>query len=320
MDMSDLKRKQVTAFAPATVANVGCGFDVLGFAIHGLGDRITATRSDDIGLRIVSIEGDDGRLTRNPEKNTAGLSALSLLKYLGLSDKIGVELALEKNMPLGSGLGSSAASSVAAVVAINGLLGNPLSKKELLPFSVEGEVAASGTAHADNVAAALFGGFILVKEHQPPDVISLKTPDKLHCTIIHPDIEIQTSSSRKILKKEVLLEKAVKQWGNVGSMIVGLYTDDYELIGKSIHDEIIEPVRSVLIPGFAEMKSAALNAGALGCSISGSGPSLFALSSSHETATEVGTQMGLALDNIDLKYNMHVSKLNTKGAYCENLE
>lgn len=320
MDMSDSKLKKVTAFAPATVANVGCGFDVLGFAIHGMGDRVTATFSDEIGLRIVSIDGDEGRLPRDPEKNTAGLSAISLLKKMDLTHKIGIELAIKKNMPLGSGLGSSAASSVAAVVAVNRLLGSPFSKKELLPFSVEGEIAASGTAHADNVAAALFGGFILVKEHQPPDVISLKTPKKLHCTIIHPDIEIQTSSSRKILKKEVLLEKAVKQWGNVGSMIVGLYTNDYELIGKSIHDEIVEPVRSLLIPGFAEMKAAALKEGALGCSISGSGPSLFALSKSHQIATRVGLQMGLVLDKIDLKYSMHVSKLNTRGAYCEDMD
>ncbi|MEX0944675.1 MAG: homoserine kinase, partial [Balneolaceae bacterium] len=292
--------KKVTAFAPATVANVGCGFDVLGFAIHGLGDYVTASFSKKPGVRIVSILGDEGRLPTEARDNTAGLSVLSLLEEVDLPDDIGIELHIEKKMPLGSGLGSSAASSVAAVVAVNALIGSPFSKSELLPFSVQGEMAASGAAHADNVAAALFGGFILVKEHVPPDVISLRTPDELHCTLIHPHIEIQTKNSRKILKKQVLLEKAVKQWANVGSLIVGLYTDDYDLIGRSIHDEIVEPVRSLLIPGFNEMKAAAMKTGALGCSISGSGPSLFALSRSQASADEIGKKMGAVLDEIDL--------------------
>ena len=310
---NETSQKKVRAFAPATVANVGCGFDVLGFAIHGLGDFVTASLSEKPGIRIISISGDDGRLPLETEKNTAGLAAIALLKEAGKSD-LGVELTIEKNMPLGSGLGSSAASSVASVVAVNHLIGSPFSKSELLPFSVDGELAASGTAHADNVAAALFGGFILVKTHLPPDVLSLQTPEKLHCTIIHPKIEIQTKNSRKILKKQVSLEKAVTQWGNVGSLIVGLYTDDYDLIGRSLHDEIIEPVRSMLIPGFKEMKSAALKAGALGCSISGSGPSLFALSTSEILAQKIGSSMGSVLDGIDLEYDLHVSKVNTEGA------
>lgn len=306
--------KKVKAFAPATVANVACGFDVLGFAIHGLGDYVTATLSDEPGLRITSIIGDGGKLPLEAEKNTAGLSALSLLKNAGKLDEIGIDLQIEKKMPLGSGLGSSAASSAASVVAVNGLLGNPYSSHELLPFAVEGEMAASGTAHADNVAAALIGGFILVKTHHPPDVISLNTPEKLHCTIIHPQIEIQTKNSRKILKKQVPLEKAVTQWGNLGALIAGLYTNDYDLIGRSLHDEIIEPVRSVLIPGFAAMKKAALDHGALGCSISGSGPSLFALSTSKEEAEKIGKAMGLKLKSIGLEYDLHISKINTAGA------
>jgi homoserine kinase len=306
--------QKIKAFAPATVANVGCGFDVLGFAIHGLGDVVTASFSDQPGLRITSITGDDGKLPTETEKNTAGLAALSLLEKANLPKDVGIELQIEKKMPLGSGLGSSAASSVAAVVAVNELLGGIFTRDELLPFSVAGEMAASGSAHADNVAASLFGGFILVKEHLPPDVISLQTPDELYCTIIHPHIEIQTKNSRKILKKQVLLEKAVKQWGNVGSLIVGLYTNNYELIGQSIHDEIVEPVRSLLIPGFQEMKSAALKAGALGCSISGSGPSLFALSRSHDHASEIGLKMGEVLDEIDLGYDIHLSAINREGA------
>lgn len=306
--------EEYTAFAPATIANVACGFDIMGFAIHGLGDSIKARITGQSGIKITRISGDEGKLPLEAEKNTAGLSVLALLKALG-TEKVGVELEIEKKMPLGSGLGSSAASSVASVVAVNHLLGNPFTKNDLLPFTVEGEMAASGSAHADNVAASLFGGFVLVKNHQPPDVISLPTPEKLHCTIIHPKIEIQTKNSRLILRKDIPLKKAVTQWGNVGALVAGLFTDDYELIGRSLHDEIIEPVRSVLIPGYDKMKAAALEAGALGCSISGSGPSLFALSISKEVAENIGTKMGEVLESIDLGYDCHISKINTKGAF-----
>lgn len=309
-----ISSKSIRVFAPATVANVACGFDVLGFAIHGLGDYVTARFSDVSGLSIESVTGDDGRLPRDPKKNTAGLAALALMKKTGMKDGVGIALSIEKKMPLGSGLGSSAASSAAAVVAVNELLGKPFSLQDLLPFAVEGEIAASGTAHADNVAAALFGGFILVKTHNPPDVISLHTPPKLFCTIIHPSIEIQTRNSRLILKKEVQLEKAVTQWGNLGALIAGLYTEDYDLIGRSLHDEIVEPVRSMLIPGFAEMKQAAMEAGALGCSISGSGPSLFVLSTSEEIAANAGKEMGKVLKEIGLEFDVHISKINTEGA------
>lgn len=318
--MNNSKKTSVTAFAPATVANVGCGFDVLGFAIYGPGDSVTATFSDKPGLRITSISGDGGRLPLDIMENTAGLAVNSLMNDAGYRGEYGIELKIEKNMPLGSGLGSSAASSVAAVVAVNELLGNPYSKENLLPFAVQGEIAASGTPHADNVAASLIGGFILVKNHLPPDVVSLHTPDDLHCTIIHPAIEIQTSKSRKILKKQVSLEKAVKQWGNVGGLIAGLYTNDYDLIGRSLHDEIIEPVRSVLIPGFNEMKKAAMDNGALGCSISGSGPSLFALSTSEMLANNIGQKMGEELEEIGLEFDLFVSKINVDGAYIVSHE
>jgi homoserine kinase len=311
--MKIVESGSVTAFAPATVANVGCGFDVLGFAIHGPGDFVTASLTKGKGVTISKITGDGGKLPVEAEKNTAGLSVLSLLKEFD-GDFGGIDLEIDKRMPLGSGLGSSAASSVAAVVAVNTLIGTPFSTKQLLPFAVEGELAASGTPHADNVAAALFGGFILVKTHHPPDVIQLPTPEKLHCTIIHPNIEIQTKQSRFILKKEVALEKAVIQWANVGALISGLYTSNYDLIGRSVHDEIIEPVRSVLIPGFTEMKEAALDSGALGCSISGSGPSIFALSKSEKSALEIGNAMGEVLKTIGLVYDLHISKINTEGA------
>lgn len=310
----DEKQKRVTAFAPATVANVACGFDVLGFAIFGLGDQVTASFSEMPGVSIESISGDDGRLPLSVKDNTAGLAVLSFIDELESQPEQGIMLSIEKQMPLGSGLGSSAASSVAAVVAVNALLGHPFSKKNLLPFAVAGEMAASGEAHADNAAASLLGGFILVKSHRPPDVIDLPTPKKLHCTIIHPDIEIQTKNSRKILKKDVSLEKAVKQWGNLGSLIAALYTEDYDLIADSLHDEIIEPVRSLLIPGFDKMKQAALDAGALGCSISGSGPSLFALSTSRKTAEKIGVEMGNVLKKEGLSFEIHISKMNTEGA------
>ncbi|PWN08114.1 homoserine kinase [Rhodohalobacter mucosus] len=307
------KPQSVKAFAPATVANVGCGFDVLGFALHKLGDFVTATMMDTPGVRISRITGDGGMLPLDAEKNTAGLSVLKLLNELGMND-IGIDLVIEKKMPLGSGLGSSAASSVAAAYAVNKLLEEPFSLPELLPFTVEGEMAASGTPHADNAAAALFGGFILVKTHLPPDVISLPTPPDLFCTIIHPKIEIQTRHSRQILKKDVALEKAVSQWANVGSLVAALFKEDYDLIGRSLHDEIIEPVRSVLIPGFDRMKLAAEEAGALGCSISGSGPSLFALSRGKETARKAASAMGSELQKLGLEYNDLISSVNTQGA------
>jgi homoserine kinase len=311
------KTINVTAFAPATVANVACGFDVLGFAIHGLGDSVRATFSSTPGVTIRSISGDGGMLPLDSRKNTAGLAVLSLLKKLG-DDDTGIDLSIEKKMPLGSGLGSSAASSVAAVYAVNHLLGEPFTAADLLPFAVEGEMAASGTPHADNAAAALYGGFILVKTHQPPDVLTLPTPADLYCTIIHPMIEIQTRHSRQILKKDVPLAKAVTQWANVGSLVSALYTNDYELLARSLHDEIVEPVRSMLIPGFSGMKQAAIEAGALGCSISGSGPSLFALSRGEETANRVSVKMGDVLNKLGLEFNTHISAINTRGAMVIN--
>jgi homoserine kinase len=305
--------KSVSAFAPATVANVGCGFDVLGFAIYGHGDLVTAYRTEKPGVRIRSIDGDGGRLPLEAEKNTAGLAVISLMKELDQPD-IGVELVIEKRMPLGSGLGSSAASSVAATVAANRLLGSPFTKQELLPFAIEGESASASPPPADNVAASLLGGFVLVRSHQPPDVIDLPTPTELWCTVVHPHIEIQTRYSRQILKKQVPMEKAVSQWANVGALVAGFYREDYDLISRSLKDEIVEPVRSVLIPGYWNVKRAAIEAGALGGSISGSGPSVFALSRGEETARTVGNMMGKAFRNEGLEFDLHVSLINTDGA------
>ncbi|MEX0769813.1 MAG: homoserine kinase [Balneolaceae bacterium] len=304
----------VRAFAPATVANVGCGFDVLGFAIDGPGDEVIAERRDEPGVEIGSIEGDDHKLPFEPAENTAGRGVMSLLEAVDQGDSIGIRLHIIKKMPLGSGLGSSAASSVAAVVAVNQLLGNPFTREELLPFAVEGELAASGSPHADNVSASLLGGFILVRSNDPLDVISLETPEGLFCTIIHPKIEIPTKNTRLILRKQVPLAKAVSQWGNVGALVAGLYRKDFELIGRSLNDAIVEPTRSFLIPGFEEMKQASLDAGALGFSISGAGPSVFALSSSSETAHGIGRETGRVLDRLELDYDVYISEVNRKGS------
>ncbi|MEX0593860.1 MAG: homoserine kinase [Balneolaceae bacterium] len=307
-------QRSVTAFAPASVANVGCGFDVLGFAIYGPGDDVVATIRPNPGVSIRSIEGDGGKLPLDPIQNTAGRAVLSLLEAMDTPPSHGIELVIRKKMPLGSGLGSSAASSVAAAVAANKLLGDPFTRKELLPFVLQGEVAASGTPHADNVSASLLGGFILVRSNDPLDVIELKTDIELHCTLVHPKIEIPTKNTRMILRKEVPLAKAIAQWGNVGALVAGLYKNDPDLIGRSLQDGIVEPTRSFLIPGFDRMKEAALEAGALGFGISGAGPSVFTLNRDTETATRVGQAVGLVLEQLGLDYDIIESPINHEGA------
>jgi homoserine kinase len=235
-----------------------------------------------------------------------------LLKHL--DETRGIELRLEKKMPLGSGLGSSAASAVVAVVAVNELLGRPLSKRDLLPFALEGERIACGSAHADNAAPSLLGGFVLIRSYTPLDVIPLPTPEKLYATVIHPHIEIQTKDARGILKQQISLSNAITQWGNTAGLVAGILMSDYDLISRSLHDVIVEPIRSILIPKFYELKQAALDAGALGCSISGSGPSLFALTDSHDTAQKVANAMTLVLDNIGIGSDVFISKVNQEGA------
>jgi homoserine kinase len=303
---------EVRAFAPATVANVAAGFDVLGFALDSPGDELVATFSEKPGVTISRITGDDGRLPRDSHKNTAGVSVHALLKYLG--ETRGIDLRLEKKMPLGSGLGSSAASAVVAVVAVNELLGRPLSKRDLLPFALEGERIACGSAHADNAAPSLLGGFVLIRSYTPLDVIPLPTPEKLYATVIHPHIEIQTKDARGILKQQVSLSNAITQWGNTAGLVAGILMSDYGLISRSLQDVIVEPIRSILIPKFYELKKAALDAGALGCSISGSGPSLFALTDSRDTAQKVANAMTLVLDNIGIGSDVFISKVNQEGA------
>ncbi|HUX60669.1 MAG TPA: homoserine kinase [Ignavibacteriaceae bacterium] len=304
--------KKIKAFAPASVTNVGSGFDVMGFAIENPGDEIILKVTDEPGIKITKITGDGGKLSKDPYKNTAGLSLISMVEHLEY--KKGIEIELNKKMALGSGLGSSAASAVASVFAFNELLGKPLSKKELIKFALEGEkLTCGGTPHADNVAACMMGGFVIVRSISPIDVINIDFPKNLFCTIIHPHLEIITANTRKILRKHILLSDAVKQWGNVAGLVAGLVSSDYELIGNSLQDFIIEPVRSILIPNFYEVKNAALAAGAIGCSISGSGPSIFAFSKSKVSAEKVGNAMKQVLNAIGIGNDLYISKINKIG-------
>lgn len=302
----------VKAIAPATVANVTCGFDVFGFAVEHPFDEVTVTLKDEPGVVITKIVGDDGRLPLAVEKNTASVAILEFLKSTGIEKGISIELA--KHLPLGSGMGSSAASSVAALVAVNHLFGEPKKKHELLPFAMEAERVACGSGHADNVAPSLVGGFVLVRGYDPLDVISIPTPDSLFCTLVHPQLELKTEDSRKVLKVSVTLKDAVKQWGNIAGMVAGLMQSDYDLIGRSMHDYIVEPIRSVLIPGFENIKALALKAGALGSGISGSGPTIFSLSKDADTAKKIGEVMQKHFDLFEVDSEIYVSKINSKGA------
>lgn len=301
----------IKVFAPATVANVGCGFDILGFALNEPGDEVIVRFSDVPGVRIIKIEGDGGRLPTEAARNTA---AVSILKFLEkINSKQGVEIEINKKMPLGSGLGSSAASAVAGVFAVNELMGRPLEKKELLEFAMEGERIACGAAHADNVAPSLLGGFVLIRSYSPLDVIKIQTPHNLFTTVIHPNIEINTSDARKILKKEIPLKDAIIQWGNIAGLVAGLMSSDFALIGRSLEDVIVEPVRSILIKGFDSVKKSAIEAGALGASISGSGPSMFALSDSEEKANNVGLAMQEAFKKVNIESEVYISQINQDG-------
>ncbi|SDH38928.1 homoserine kinase [Dyadobacter soli] len=303
----------VKAFAPATVANVSCGFDIFGFAIQEPGDTVELYKRDEPGIVITDITGDEGRLPRQAEKNSVTVVMLALLKHLGIKD-LGCEVVLRKNMPLGSGMGSSAASAVAGVVAMNELLGNPLSRKELLPFAMEGERIASGSAHADNVGPSLLGGFVVIRSYNPLDIFTIPVPEDLYCTLVHPDIEINTKDARFILRNEVSLKNTIAQMGNVAGLVAGLMKADYDLISRSMVDVIIEPVRSILIPEFKEVKQAAISNGALGCSISGAGPSMFALSQGIENAQNAGKAMQERFASAGIESAVHVSGINQGGA------
>ena len=300
---------EIKLFCPATIANLSCGFDVLGLCLATAGDEMIIRKSGIKGVRITKIVG--ANLPLETENNVAGVAALALLEEV--ETDFGFEIEIYKNIKAGSGIGSSAASSAGAVFGINELLGRPFTRKELVKFAMQGEKLASGNAHADNVAPCLLGGFTLVRSSDPLDIIKIDSPSELYATVVHPQIELKTSDARSVLKQTVSLKSAITQWGNVGGLVAGLYTQDYELIGRSLHDEIIEPIRSMLIPGFDLIKKTAYENGALGSGISGSGPSIFALSKGKETAEKIAKAMSKVYDEINLPYEIHVSKVNAEG-------
>lgn len=304
-----MNQNEINVFCPATIANISCGFDVLGVALDSVGDEMLIRKVSEKGIKITKLLGQD--LPKETLNNVAGVAGNAFL--LAADYDGGFEIEINKKIKPGSGIGSSAASSAGAVWGMNFLLGNPFSKTELVKFAMEGERLASDVAHADNVAPALFGGFTLVRSYYPLDIVAIPAPSELYATIIHPQIEIKTSDSRKILKTTISMETGIKQWGNVGGLVAGLFTEDYDLIGRSLEDHIVEPIRSILIPGFDEVKKTAIQAGALGAGISGSGPSIFAFCKGHDTALRVADAMKLVYNKIGIAYEIHVSKINMDG-------
>jgi len=301
--------EKIKIFAPATVANVSCAFDVLGFPLQETGDVMTFLKTSETGVKIKMLG--NSNLPTEAERNVAGVVALAMLERK--SSGFGVEIEIDKRIKPGSGIGSSAASAAGAAFGMNLILGEVFNQNELIEFAMLGEKLASGVAHADNVAPCITGGFALVRSYEPLDVIRIESPDELYVTILHPQIEVKTSDSRRVLKKELPLKTAVKQWGNIASLISALHTSDYELLGRSLEDIIIEPIRSVFIPLFYEVKQAAKDAGTLGSGISGSGPSIFALSKGLETATKAAEAMKKVYAQTDIEFDIHVSKIAATG-------
>ncbi len=304
--------ESVTAFAPATVSNVACGFDVLGFALNAPGDEVTA-RFAPGAVRIDEITGDQGRLPRDAAKNTAGVAAQALLTILG--ERRGVALSIRKGLPLSSGLGGSAASAVAAVVALDGLLGAHTPLETLMACAFEGERIGAGSAHGDNIAPAVYGGFVLVRVPNPPDVVRLPVPPGLTAVVVHPDLEIETARARALLGTTVPLGDAIRQWANLGALVDALHRADFALLSRALEDTIAEPRRASLVPGLAAIKRAAVDSGALGCSLSGSGPSLFALCRDAASAHAVAAAMTDAVrQHIGGEPETYVSPIAPTGA------
>jgi len=302
-------KSSVKIFAPATISNVGPGFDLMGFALEQPGDIMIVKPNDTGHLRIINKTGSD--IPLDPEKNVASVAVNALLEALGC--RTGFDLFFETKINPGSGIGSSAASCTAAVVGVNEILNSPFSQKELLPFAMKGEFLASGSIHADNVAPALFGGFILIRTYNPIDIIRIDAPQELICTVCHPDIQIKTSESRKLIPKELPVKKALEQCGNIAGLIAGLTTADYPLIGRCLQDVIAEPVRAAFIPGYIEIKERLHETGALGGNISGSGPSVFALSDNPESARKAGALMHEVFEKAGLTNKVYISKISRQG-------
>ena len=296
-------------------SNISCGFDILGFPIHGPGDEIIASFCDEPGIHITEITGAKGRLPYETEKNTAGVAGLAVLKHLGKDKEVGIKFKLHKKMPFGSGMGSSAASAVAGAMAVNELLKKPLTKRELLPFASKGELLASGgSVHLDNVAPSLIGGMVLVRSSEEFDVHRIFTQEGVYCTLIYPEIEILTAEARAILSDTVTLHNHVKQSANLGGLILGMQRGDLDLVKRCLQDFIIEPQRAKLIKGFYEVQAAALEAGALGCSISGAGPSIYSLNANSLIAERVGEAMKAVYRKLGIKSKLFISAINHEGA------
>ncbi|WP_353777668.1 homoserine kinase [Winogradskyella sp. 3972H.M.0a.05] len=299
----------IKIFAPATVANLSCGFDALALALAGKGDEMVFTKTDSGELKITKIEG--ANLPYDIDDNLVGTVAKAMLAEANVD--LGIDIEIYKGFKPGSGLGSSAASAAGTAVAVNHLLGNPFSNLELTKFAMLGEEAACGSQIADNVSAAIYGGFVLVRSYEPLEIVSLPVPDDLYVTALHPQIEIKTEDARNILPKEVPLKTAIYQWANVGGFISGLYQNDYELISRSLQDHIVEPARKRLIPHFDAVKAAAMNVGALGSGISGAGPTIFALSKGKETSENVKNAMQSVYEGKEIPFNIFNSEINTSG-------
>jgi homoserine kinase len=304
--------RSVKVFAPATVANVVCGYDVLGFAVNAPGDEVVMRFRDEPGVTITKISGDDGRLPYDPAKNTVSVSVQHYLNHIGRSD-VGVEIELNKKMPIGSGLGSSSASTVAGLFAINTLMDSPLTKMELVPFAMKGEELACGYGHADNVAPALLGGFVLIRSYDPLDIIQLPFPEELYCSIVFPQVDVPTRDARQIIRSKILLKDAVVQWGNVAGLVSGLYTKNIDLIARSMKDVIVEPVRSILIPDFYRLREIAMENGALSFGISGSGPSVFTFTRNDEDARRINEKLQAHFRWLDTESIAYRSPINSQG-------
>jgi homoserine kinase len=300
--------KEVTVTAPATVANIVCGFDVLGLALAAPFDTLVMKLISEKTVRIINC--DEFNLPTEPGKNVFGGALTAMLQEV--KENIGFEIKSTKAIMPGSGIGSSAASAAGAVCGANYLLDNRFSKFDLVRFATFGEEIASGARHADNIAPCIFGGVTLIRSNNPPDIIPLRSPE-LYVTVIHPQIEVKTSDARQILKKQILLKDAITQWGNIAGLVAGFMQEDYNLIGRSLTDIIIEPVRSMLIPGFDEIKKKSLEVGALGGGISGSGPSVFMLCRDESTAHKVEQVMNEVYSKVGVAYNIYVTKVNKQG-------
>ena len=302
----------ITAFAPATIGNITCGFDVLGMCIDQPYDEVSVSFNDENRVRITKILGDNGKLPYEVEKNTASVAVISLLKHLNI--KKGMDIVINKQMPFGSGLGSSAASAVAGVVAANALLGLPLKKHELLPFAIDGEAIASGSRHADNVAPCLLGGITLVRENEPLDVIELAVPEDLYVVAVHQQVQILTKAAREVIPKHFSMKESVSQMGNIAAFVAALYQNDLSLMSRSLKDVLAEPYRKALIPNYEALEKAVLYAGALSFGISGSGPTVFAFANNKNKIPQIEQMIRQVLDKTDIAYSIFSSKINRTGA------